>query len=177
MGKKRAAVRKDVFVNRIRGRLAFGANAATAVFESFNTGMNVGTNDPMKWIILGAHISPNVGGTDNANFPEPAAEVLCTWQLMIGTQDAMLDCDDMQVVASGHKGQILTTSGATDYNWTIPLDIRHPIPIFAQTLTVGMRAHNVAAINSSNWYYEIQYLRASISQNEIVEYLAAFGQV
>jgi len=174
MAKRAARSKADVFVNRVRGRMTFGADASAVITETFNTGMNVGRSDPMKWIILGAFISPNV---QSANSPAISNEFNVRTQLCIGTQDAILDDDDMQVVSSGQKHYYGVTSGFEVWDPTINLNIRHPIPVFAQALTIMMIAANVAEVNNTEWYYEIQYLRASITQNEIVEYLAAFGQV
>lgn len=175
MPRGKSSVKRDVFVNRVRGRLAFGANPSTPVFETFNTGMNVGRTDPMKWIILGCTLQPD---PLSATLPSYTSTSHLIAQLMIGTQDAMLNADDMQVVATGHKQWTAITSGLSFIDWPMSMNIPHPIPVFAQALTIGMDGVlDATGTDSVDFYYEIQYLRASISQNEIVEYLAAFGQV
>lgn len=175
MPKKGSTQKRDQFVNRVRGRLAFGADPSTAVFESFNTGMNVGRSDPMKWIILGASVMPDALSATQVSFT--AASEL-TVQLSIGTHTAMLNSDDMQVVAQGCRNWRIVTEGASFLEWPLQLHIPYPIPVFAQTLTIGMDGWtDGTGTDSVDFYYEIQYLRAGISQNEIVEYLAAFGQV
>jgi len=174
MAKRRPTAKRDVFVNRVRGRITFEAPATTEVFETFNTGMNVGRSDPMKWILLGAFMAPNGA---QANAPAVTAEMGLHAQLCIGTQDAILDSDDMQVIADAWRHMQLTTSGGLVWDDRVKFAIDHPIPVFAQALTIGIVGLNDVQLNGTEWYYEIQYLRASITQNEIVEYLAAFGQV
>ena len=173
---KRRAVKKDQFVNRVRGSIQLAAAGGGSV-ESFNTGMNVGREDPMKWVILGGFLQWDINR--NSAFCDLAGQDNhLAMQLCIGTQTGILDADDMQVVGTGQTQTELVTQGGMSSSQVIArLEIPYPIPVFASVLTVVAYSANIATLNSKYCYYEIQYLRAGISQNEIVEYLAAFGQV
>jgi hypothetical protein len=153
--------------------LAFGADSSVAVFESFNTGMNIGQRDPMKWIIVGASIGPAGVG----DVPSVTDAGSYEAQLSIGTQAAMLEPDDMQVISSLTFMFDVLTSGAHCWQFPFRFPILSPIPVFAQTITVGMDGTNVAALQNFDYAYEIVYFTAPIVAGEIEEYLAAFGQV
>lgn len=173
---KKSAGRRDVFVNRHRGRLTTGA-AGALVAESWNTGMNVGRSDPFKWVLLDFRVVPNYAAFTTITGTAPAAGFFTHWQLCIGTQTAMIPSDDMQLICDIGWTPIINTQGAASITWPLSAGLPGPIPIFAQTLTVMEDHFNSAALNGIEMGYELDYIAAPISQNEIVEYLSAFGQV
>jgi hypothetical protein len=170
-------VRPERFVNRYRGEITSGANSATAVAATINTGMNVGRADAFKWVLLGASLMPKhdelgvviaASGTTNAFHA----------QLCIGTQAAFLDGDDMQVICEGHKSNYWITSGVAAHDWPMVLDVIYPLPVFAQTLTLLIKTNvDNAQLQNFVWTFTLWYVMQGIAQGEIVEYLAAFGQV
>lgn len=174
----KSTVRPDRFINRYRGRLTTGSDATVVAVESFNTGMNVGRADPMKWIITHFAMWPNLvtlAGTYHTSTQ------MIKIQLAIGTQTAQLNGDDMQVICEGCISGTVgadATGWAPEMHWPIMGFLPSPIPVFAQILTVSIDcAANATTMQSKEMVYEIGYVQAPISQNEIVEYLSAFGQV
>jgi hypothetical protein len=165
---------RDVRPNRYRGRLTAAAAGGFAG-EQITTGMNVGRTDPFCWEILWAFVAPN--DLDDNDAPLDTSEMI--FQLTVGTQAALLNKDDMQVIASADYG--FYAAGAASHQWSNPwplfLVMPAPITAFAQTLTVGLQTANTATFNSNEFYYEIGYLMRPITQGEIVEYLAQYGQV
>lgn len=162
---------KDVYANRYRGRMSFPASAATGVWESFNTGISMTGMQPHKWDILWCAFSP--AHADDA--PGHAANGYMEFQLCFGTQTAMLDPDDMQVVSHAIYDTDVTTDGATVHAFPIYLGIRAPLVCLASVLTVGMVGINTAAQNLKEWYYEIGYLTRPTSPNEAAEFFAQVG--
>lgn len=172
MGKMK---RRDVFANRKRGVLTFGADATTVQVDAFETGMNIGQLDPYKWIILGASIGA-VSYTNGLANPAIANTGFYA-QLALGNQTGQVDPDDSQAISSVSFASDFDTSGANAVNLPLVFPILSPIPVFSKEITVSIRGTNSAAINSTAWYYEIWYVTAPIGQDEILEYMAAFGQV
>jgi hypothetical protein len=170
---KRSTVRKERFANRYRGTLTFGADASVYQHDTFNTGMNVGQSSAFAWTILGVTIGPN----DYTDIDEAANSGAFIAQLAIGAQDAIIDQDDMQAVSTKTMHASAAAGSSFFYEFPLVFPILSPIPVFAQQLTIGMQATNVALFNSDTWAYEIVYVQTPVSQQDIVEYLAAFGQV
>ena len=164
---------RQQFADRYRGRISFGSNASTAVFETFNTGMNVGARDPYKWVLIGACIGPN--SSDDI----PVLNDPCDYfaQIAIGTQTAFLNGDDMQVVTQvGWMGDVATSGGfACNFPYIFP--VLSPLPIFASQITIGMQGVNGTSHNDKEWWYELVYVPSPTQPDEVVEYLAAYGQV
>jgi hypothetical protein len=169
--------RRDRFINRYRGRLTTNSDATSAAYESFNTGMNVGRTDPMKWVITHFAMWPNLV---IQAYPYAATGDIVKVQLCIGNQTAILNGDDMQVICEGSTAQVPGADATAQRSqlWPIQGYLPAPVPVFAQSLTVLIDAlTNQTGMQSKEFVYEIGYVQAPISQDEIVEYLSAFGQV
>lgn len=175
MAGKKSTVRRDRYINRYRGRLTTGADSTTCVYSSFNTGMNVGRVDPMKWVITHFAMWPN--GIVHV-LPHASGQTVKA-QLALGNQTALLDGDDMQLICEA--AFLAHEASAVSYPespWPLRGFLPAPVPVFAQSLTVLFdSAANVAGLQSKSMVYEIGYIMAPITQDEIVEYLSAFGQV
>lgn len=172
--KSSAVSHKERYINRYRGRFTTGANATTVVTESFNTGMNIGQANPYKWVITHFAWWPN-----KATYASPwgAAQAACV-QLLLGNQSALLEADDAQVVCEAKAVCAYATNGGVGFNMPIVGFLPSPIPIFSQALTVAYAAAtNDTALQSKEIAYEIGYVTAPIEQSEILEFLAAMGQV
>lgn len=165
---------RDLYANRHRATLTFGADASTAIYETFETGMNVGQQNPMKWVILGASIQPKYNTV-------PAAialtDVTFKAQILLGEQSAMVDPDDSKLITSCCFTFDIETSGGLNMIWPIVFPILSPLPVFSKQLTFAILGANKACLNSTAWGIELWYVTAPIAQEEIVEYLAAFGQL
>lgn len=170
-----AKKRRDVFANRTRQSVTSGADASTAVFDTWETGMNVGQADPTKWVILGASATPKPSEVPAAL--TSGTDIRISLQIMIGEQTAMLDPDDMQLVSQCSWSCDVLTDGCTNAKFPLVFPILSPIPVFAHQMSIGVVGTNVAVLNSKTWYVDIWYVTAPIAQDEIVEYLAAFGQI
>ena len=168
---KRRSANPDRYANRYRGRLSLAAAAATAVFESFNTGLSMTGQAPHKWDILWFSIMPNTV----AAAPGHATDSALLFQLMYGTQVAMLNGDDMQLVCGGVVDTDILTSGAGPFLWPAYAGVRSPIPCLASVLTVGLQAITDAAYNSTEWVYEIGYVTRPAAVNEAAEFFASVG--
>lgn len=170
---KKRTIRKQMYADRYRGRFSFGGDASTAVFESFNTGMNVGRETAYKWTLMAATIGP--ANTDD--MAGMADNELFHAQLMIGTHTAFVEQDDMQCITDVMVCRDYVTSGGTLEQWPVVFPILSPLPVFAQTLTIGMQGTNLASQNSKEYAYCLWYVPTPTNETEMVEYLAAFGQV
>jgi hypothetical protein len=176
MARKGGAPR-DRFINRYRGTVVMPADSTTGIWESFNTGMNVGRENPTKWVITHFAVWPGAAAAFPVVEPYGATQLLKA-QLCIGTQAAFLQSDDMQVICDGAISEHFTTSGGWVFYWPLQGFLPSPIPVFAQMLTVGIRsAVNDPGIAGETFVYEIGYVTSPIAQDEIVEYLSAFGQI
>lgn len=167
-----APVKREKYANRYRGRLTFGASAATGVQESFNTGMNIGAGSAYKWTLLAASIQPNTF----AGLVVPSTFSLQA-QLAIGNQTGMLDQDDMQCISTVARSTYVSAGGANAIDWPLVFPIHSPIPVFAQALTISLVGTNVATLNSIEFAYDLWYVTSPVNKDEMLEYLAAFGQV
>lgn len=166
-------MRKQIYADRYRGRLSFGADASTTVYESFNTGMNVGRETAYKWTLLGATVGP--ANVDDV--PTIASGGQFQAQLLIGTQTALVEVDDMQCISDVKLSNPLVTNGGAFQVFPLAFPILSPLPVFAQVITFAMKGANVAALNSKEWAYELWFMPTPTNETEMVEYLAAFGQV
>jgi len=174
--KKKTAVR-DRYINRYRGVVTMPANSTTGVHSTFNTGMNIGRADPIKWVITHFAMYPGSGGSFTDVQPYGASQTLRI-QLAVGTQTGFLQSDDMQLLCEGAVSEHFTTSGGWVMHWPIQAYLPSPIPVFSQALTVGIRsALDEPLLAGELFAYEIGYVIGSVEQGEILEYLAANGQV
>lgn len=179
MAKRRSSggVKAERFVNRYRGEITSLADATTVVAVTVNTGMNVGRASAFKWVLLAAELMPK-----HDSFPivvgASAEQQGLKAQLCIGTQTAFLDGDDMQVVCEAARGGYMYTSGGMDQPWPLMFDVAYPLPVFAQTLTMLLKSGvDHAGLDSVTYTFTLWYVMQGINEGEIVEYLAAFGQV
>jgi hypothetical protein len=169
---KRRSASKDVYANRYRGRLSFGADASTAVYESFNTGISMTGMQPHKWDILWFSMQP--AHADDA--PVVCEDGTLEFQLAFGTHTALLEPDDMQCVASGaFINDNVPNGGGGAYSFPIYAGIRAPLVCLSSVLTVLMVATNQTPFNSKEWMYEIGYLTRPTSANEAAEFFAQVG--
>jgi hypothetical protein len=171
MAKGNVAPRQQ-FVDRIRGRLSFTADASAGVSESFKTGMNLGQTDPFMWSLLGFTICPN----SVSSTPLQAANVKFMAQLAMGVQTGALDGDDPRVITTIRNTHSITTQGSDETNWPKVAAILYPLPVFCTDMTVSITGVNDAVQNSREYVYEIWFTPRAASKTDVLEYLAAFGQ-
>jgi len=176
MAARRTNSARERYADRYRGIITFGSDASTAIFETFQTGMAAKGMNRYAWLILGAHMQPNFAD-GLGNVPDINTSAKMVFQLALGTQDAFLDGDDAQVIAQTSRTNQYTTNGGNDCTWPIVFPIMSPLPTFSNYITVGMQALNSAEYNSQEWIYEIAYVPIKIDSDDILEYLAAYGQV
>ena len=177
MPKRRNAakkIRRDVFVNRRRNEVTFGADASVVVTDEIDTGMNPSLGEPFKWILVGGWVGPaNFSDQPDSNMGANDIQFEC--QLAMGQQTALLNADDAQLLTrllwSTHK----TTEGCYNQIWPQPLPITYPMPVYARELTFMMKAENNAAFNNLNWCWELLYFTAGIKDGELLEHLAHMG--
>lgn len=161
---------RDVWANRARGILGFGApNAATGVFDTIQTHMNVGQAKPFKWIVIACSITPN----DISAVPQTALAGSLFFQFMQGTHSAFLGSDDPQLICQGSFAHGMSTNGGAFAPFPVYGGISAPIPVFSHKLTFGMVAVDQAEYNVSNWGYEWVYLTAPLQEGELAELLMA----
>lgn len=174
----KSTVKRERFINRYRGKLVLATPATDPAVFSWNTGMNVGRADPYKWVITHFAVWPNylmimtpIAATDTHQTIKA--------QLQIGTNADLMSDDDMQVVATAQcQGWHLGDSALQQNGPPLQGYLPSPIPVFAQTLTVAVKAlANSANLQGQHMAFEIGYVAAPIAQDEIIEYLAAFGQI
>lgn len=170
----KAQRRRQKYPDRYRARVTFAADSTTWVYTTFNTGMNLGARDPFIWAILGVHLYPTNGPATPGILD--GGGVL--WQLALGAQTARLDLEDNQVVVQAGWSVDVSTNGGMALHWPSKAAIVGAIPTFAAQLTFGMNAKsNDAQYQSQPWTFEIIYVPQAANTADVVEYLAAFGQV
>lgn len=176
MAKRRTyKAQPDMFANRVRGEITFGASAADAVYDHIKTGMNVGQLGAYKWVVLAAHIQP---ATDQGHVNLGDSSTFVQAQIAVGEQVLLEDQSDAKVVSHcRYSGDITGGAGMTAWPWPLRFPIHAPIPVFASNLSVLLQGTNIASMNATKWSYEIWYITRPISNNEITEYLAAFGEL
>lgn len=169
-----AKARREMYANRARHRATFGADASAVAYVSWETGMNLGQNNPMKWVILGATVQPL-----DSTFPADAASNGGSYraQLQIGENTDMIDADDPQLISQCGFVTDISTNGGLAVVFPVVFPVLSPIPTFCNQMTFCMQSANLGAYNSTAWILEVTYVWAPIDQDEIVEYLAAFGQL
>ena len=164
--------RREQFVNRRRVRASFGANATTIVATEITTNMITDTANPYKWVVLGATMQPE----KNDDIPALADSTLAlTSQLCIGSQTAELNGNHTNLIASLKIGMDVGTSGGPLNSMVYPFDIMYPLPLYCKTITWLMDGANTATLNSTDWFLTIYYVTAGISDDEMREYLQAYG--
>lgn len=171
MGKGNVAS-KQRFADRIRGKVTFGADASTAVFDVITTGMNLGQGDPYMWSLLGFSIMPRSG----LSMPLQAANSKFTAGLLLGEHSAWVYPEETQYITGVGLTHSITTSGATWSHYPLVAPLSAPVPIFSNKLTVQIGAVNDATFNSLPWVYEITFIPMAANRTDVLEYLAAFGQ-
>jgi len=167
---------RDMFADRRRQEMDFGADSSVIVTDVFQTGMNIGQQNPRKWVLLGMNWGPaNLSDIPDALGADCALQI----QFALGEHAAQIDADDSQLICQQEwQVNVVGAAGVQFESWPHTVPILSPIPIFANELTVMLQCSiNDTAFQNLSWYYELVYVWRDADDLDISDFLAAYGTV
>jgi hypothetical protein len=161
------------YLNLVKRKVTFGADASAPVFDTFDTGMRTGLGSDFRWVVYAAWVMPDLPG----DVPGVAGSGEFYAQVMYGEQAAFLSHADDNVMCAGAQLLEVVTQGAAAIRWPMMMDVVAPKPVFSKQLTLGMVAINHEQYNNLEYVFCIQYGVAAIDSLEIIEELKARGTI